>query len=119
MEKIEKARRLAIIPVLLYIGLGGWLTDFLFRRANGKDEVTGEPLQPDAQIHHIQHRAKGGSDDPDNLVVINRDTHKAFHEGEPAENFFSDVEVTDDTRQKVKNFSSGEKEEKPSQGYFW
>ncbi|QET02562.1 HNH endonuclease [Cupriavidus pauculus] len=47
-------------------------------------QVTGEPLQTDAQVHHIERQADQPSKslDPDNLVLINKSPHQRIHDAE-------------------------------------
>ena len=56
-----------------------WL---LFTKQRGKDKITGKLLSAgNCQIHHVIPRSKGGSDDPENLILISKETHEALHYG--------------------------------------
>lgn len=56
-----------------------WL---LFTRQRGRDKITGKPLKArDCQIHHVKPRKLGGSDTPDNLILVSEDTHNKLHYG--------------------------------------
>lgn len=52
------------------------LLDFLYARDNGCDALDGKPyLKSDLVIHHLVHRANGGTNNPDNLVLLTRVHH--------------------------------------------
>lgn len=45
-------------------------------------QASGEPLEPDAEVHHIERRADQPSMslDPSNLLLVNKDPHREIHE---------------------------------------
>ena len=47
-------------------------------------QVTGEPLEPDAEVHHIERQADqpAKSLDPRNLLLTNKTPHREIHEAE-------------------------------------
>jgi len=65
------------------------VVEFVFRRSKGKDEITGEPLQADAEVDHILPIIWALNNAPDipkevlksadNARVVNQKTHKERH----------------------------------------
>lgn len=52
------------------------LLDFLYARDNGCDALDGKHyLKSELVIHHLIHRANGGTNNPDNLVLLTRVHH--------------------------------------------
>ena len=50
--------------------------DFLYARDNGCDALDGKHYpKSDLVIHHLVHRADGGTDNPDNLVLLTKEHH--------------------------------------------
>lgn len=50
--------------------------DFLYARDNGCDALDGKQYpKSDLVVHHLTHRAKGGTNNPDNLVLLTRWHH--------------------------------------------
>lgn len=49
--------------------------------------ITGERLTPhQALCHHIKSTAQGGTDEYDNLIIINRKYHMLIHNSDPLRN---------------------------------
>ena len=56
-----------------------WL---LFTKQRGKDKITGKPLEAsNCHIHHVIPRSNGGNNEPENLILISKETHEALHRG--------------------------------------
>lgn len=52
----------------------------LFTRQKGINPITKKKLEiTDLVIHHIKPKSKGGNDNPDNLILIDSETHKQIH----------------------------------------
>lgn len=52
----------------------------LWTKQKGKDPITNEPLNiNEMDIHHIKPKKQDGTDEIENLILINRSTHKMIH----------------------------------------
>ena len=52
------------------------ILDFLYARDNGCDALDGKQHpKSDLVVHHLIHRANGGTNNPDNLVLLTREHH--------------------------------------------
>jgi len=52
---------------------------YLLSKQEGICPICGEILKTDVHLHHVKPRAKGGSDNADNMVALHNDCHKRLH----------------------------------------
>jgi len=57
------------------------LRTLMFSLRGSKCQVCGYDKEPVLTIHHVIERSKGGSDEPENLMVLCRNCHGEIHTG--------------------------------------
>ena len=61
----------------------------LWTKQRGKDAITKEALNPfDIRLHHIKPVAKGGTNSPENLILVSSKTHYLIHYGKDLDRRF-------------------------------